>query len=182
MGRLQSGRAVKRRAMGGREGMILMRSKMRNIRKVAAFLVALWFCPAMAFAAAEADRVKEAGEGVKKSLKISAEISPDLCGRGGMRGGSSVGEEGRIWRGRQLWTRGDGMPDRTTLYGSMGSAGSVRAGRREHRLAARWSGDRLCFAGYESQGRAFAINQQGEVGCGRFRRCRSQRAYCRERD
>src|SRR5580693_5571972 len=64
--------------MGRREGMILMRSKMKNIRKVAAFLVALWFCPAMAFAAAEADRVKEAGEVMKEVLNIPDDIPQDL--------------------------------------------------------------------------------------------------------
>jgi lipid-binding SYLF domain-containing protein len=58
--------------------MILMRSKMKNIRKVAAFLVALWFCPAMAFAAAEADRVKEAGEVIKDILNIPDDIPQDL--------------------------------------------------------------------------------------------------------
>src|ERR1700723_277176 len=58
--------------------MILMRSKMKNIRKVAAFLVALWFCPAMAFAAAEADRVKEAGEVIKEILNIPDDIPQDV--------------------------------------------------------------------------------------------------------
>ena len=55
-----------------------MRSKMKNIRKVAAFLVALGFCPAMAFAAAEADRVKEAGEVMKEVLNIPDDIPQDL--------------------------------------------------------------------------------------------------------
>ena len=64
--------------MGGREGMILMRSKMKSIRKVTAFLVVLWFWPALAFAAAEADRVKEAGEVMKEILNIPDDIPQDL--------------------------------------------------------------------------------------------------------
>src|ERR1035438_8259790 len=55
-----------------------MRSMTKQIGKVTAMLTALSLCSSMAFAAAEEERVKEAGEVMKEILDIPDDIPQDL--------------------------------------------------------------------------------------------------------
>src|ERR1035438_1341496 len=55
-----------------------MRSMTKQIGKVTAMLTALSLCSSMAFAAAEEERVKEAGEVMKEVLNIPDDIPQDL--------------------------------------------------------------------------------------------------------
>ena len=70
----------------------------------------------------------------------------------------------------------------SALHRELGSPGSVRARRRQHRISAGRTGHRLCAAGDESQGRAIAAEQQGETR-GRCLRCRwPERSHGRRSD
>src|ERR1700683_4960697 len=93
-----------------------------------------------------------------------------------MRGDSALGEERRVRGGRQLRPRGDGVPQRRALWRALGSSRSVCAGRGEHRTPAGRAGDRLCFAGHESQGSELTAVEQGEVGSGCLGGCGTERA------
>src|SRR5579885_857561 len=95
------------------------------------------------------------------------EGDPGCAGQGAVRDCDAVGAEGGVYRRRELWTRRDGMPDGTRLYGTVGRAGDVSAGRRKHRIPDRRAGNGLRDSGDEQSRRGQPAGKQGEAG----RRC-----------
>ncbi len=104
-------------------------SGLKKLGKVAAFLIALSLCASTAFAAAEEERVREAGEVMKEILNIPDDIPQDLLDKaecvvvlpsvkkGAFGVGGSYGRGVMVCRGGQHYTGPWGAPALYALEG-----------------------------------------------------------------